>query len=181
MMGPRMVRMSDGGIRMTELAPWFVGVLLELPELLDSDQPEAVSRRLYPDPSNDDEQKRDWEKFVRPELFALVASAREIVMRDIGGMGPEEEPAGLVLWSLAIPADHIQAWISALNVARLTLSEKYGIDEDDMLDHDEPIDLESEEWNEKHFALARIHLLGYLQQMLIEEESPPPEGFEGPR
>ena len=105
MMGPRMTRMSDGGLRMTELAPWFVGVLLELPELLDSDQPEAVSQRLYPDPSDDDEQKRDWDKYVRPELFALIASAREIVIRDIGGMGPDQKQPGLAISVLPQPRE----------------------------------------------------------------------------
>jgi len=181
-MGPRVERMSDGGLRLANLAPWFVGVLLELPDLLDSDQPEAVSRRLYPEPSEDQDQQEDWDKYVRPELFALIASARRIVVRDIGGMGPGEEDPGMPLWILDIPENHIQAWISALNVARLTLSEKHGVGEAEMtaIEEDE-FDPDSDEWSEKRFAVARIHLLGYLQQMLIEQESPPPEGFEGPR
>lgn len=181
-MGPKITRMSDGSVRLSDLAPWFVGVLLELPDLLNSNQPEEVSRRLYPEPSDDDEQRKDWEKYVRPELFALVSSAREIVIKDIGTMGPDEEAGGLALWELHIPTQHVQAWISALNVARLTLSEKFKVHEDDMVEpDDEDLDPEADEWSEKRFAIARIHLLGYLQQMLIEEESPPPEGFEGPR
>ena len=184
MMGPTVTRMSDGGIRLDELAPWFVGVLLELPDLLHSNQPEEVSKRLYPDPSDDEQQKKDWEKFVRPELFALVATAREIVMKDIGGMGPtrfdEEDEGGLALWSIDIPAEHLQGWISALNVARLTLSEKFKVEDGDMAepDDEELDDDEIERLDEKRFAVARIHLLGWLQQMLIEEESPPPEGFD---
>ena len=41
-------------------------------------------------------------------------------------------------------------------------------------------DEDAEEFNfdEKRLAVARIHLLGWLQQLLIEEESPPPEGFD---
>ncbi|MHC4409943.1 MAG: DUF2017 family protein [Planctomycetota bacterium] len=182
MMGPRVTRMSDGSVRLSELAPWFVGVMLELPDLLNSDQPEDVSRRLYPEPSDDEEQKKDWEKFVRPELFALVATAREIVIKDIGGMGPDEDASGMALWELLIPEQHVHGWISALNVARLTLSEKFKIAEGDMIEpDDEELDPEAVEWSEKRFAVARIHLLGYLQGMLIEEQSPPPEGFDGPR
>ncbi|MHC4938393.1 MAG: DUF2017 family protein [Planctomycetota bacterium] len=180
MMSPRVTRMSDGSVRVGDLAPWFVGVMLELPDLLQSDQPEEVSKRLYPEPSDDEKINEDWEKYVRPELFALVASAREIVIKDIGNMGPDEDAGGLALWNLDIPAQHIQAWISALNVARLTLSEKHKVHEGDMEEPDE-LDEEEDEWSEKRFAVARIHLLGYLQQILIEAESPPPEGFEGPR
>jgi len=182
MMGPMVERMSDGALRLRHLAPWFVGVLLELPELLDSDQPEAVSRRLYPEPSEDEDQQRDWEKFVRPELFALIASAREIVMRDIGALGVDgDDKLGLAFWTLDIPANHIQAWISALNVARLTLAETHEIGEDDMGGlSEEDLDPETEQWTEKQLAGERIHMLGYLQQLLIEAESPPPENFEGP-
>jgi hypothetical protein len=223
MMPPDLQRLSDGSVRLVDLAPWFVGVILELPELLDSDQPEAVSQRLYPEPSDDEEHKKDWEKFVRPELFALVATARDIVLKDIGNMGPcsieSEEALDLSVWQIDIPETHIHAWISALNVARLTLSSRYTIEDDDMAEpeelsepeedlesgeHSEPGELpESEEplepgdhlapealpepeahddteleFDEKHFAVARIHLLGWLQQLLIEAEAPPPPDFD---
>ena len=62
MMSPELQRLSDGSVRLVDLAPWFVGVILELPDLLDSDQPEVVSRRLYPDPSDDAEHQKDWDK-----------------------------------------------------------------------------------------------------------------------
>jgi len=186
-MAPELQRLSDGSVRLIDLAPWFVGVILELPNLLDSDQPEVVSRRLYPDPSDDAEQQKDWEKFVRPELFALVASARDIVLNDIGTMAPSsveaKEATDFSVWQLDIPETHIQGWISALNVARLTLSSRYTIEDDDMLEPDGDIDegdgdTGEPEFDKKHFAVARVHLLGWLQQLLIEAESPPPEDFD---
>jgi hypothetical protein len=182
MMSPELQRLSDGSVRLLDLAPWFVGVILELPDLLDSDQPEVVSRRLYPDPSDDAEHQKDWDKFVRPELFALVASAREIVLRDIGTMAPSslesEEATDLSVWQLDIPETHIQGWISALNVARLTLSSRYTLEDEDMVEPEEPEDSAEPDFDEKHFAVARVHLLGWLQQLLIEAESPPPEDFD---
>ncbi|MEM8885856.1 MAG: DUF2017 family protein [Planctomycetota bacterium] len=178
-MGPELVRLSDGSLQIKQLAPWFVGVLFELPALLDSDQPEEVSRRLYPEPSDDEEIRETWDKYVRPELFALVASAREIVSKDIEELGPtEDEEAGPAFWELAIPEKHIQAWISALNIARLSLATKYGVEGADI---EELIDLnedESEEAAERRYAITRVHLLGWLQQLLIEQESPPPEDFD---
>ena len=185
-MSPELQRLSDGSVRLIDLAPWFVGVILELPDLLDSDQPEVVSRRLYPDPSDDAEHQKDWDKFVRPELFALVASARDIVLKDIGTMAPSsiesEEATDLSVWQLDIPEAHIHGWISALNVARLTLSSRYTVEDGDMVepegDTEEPEDATGPEFDEKHFAVARIHLLGWLQQLMIEAESPPPEDFD---
>ena len=53
--------------------------------------------------------------------------------------------------------------------------------DDDML---EPEDEEGEDdedaFDNKRVAIAQIHLLGFLQQMLIEEENPPPSDFEAP-
>ena len=197
MMGPRLDRLSDGTLRFTEIAPWFYSVLLEVPELLDSDQPEAVSQRLYPEPSDDEEIRESWDKYVRPDLFALVASAREIVLQDLGNIGrielpppseDEEDPmevlGGLALWSLEIPVGHVQAWISALNVARLTLSTRFAVEDGDMEEKDDQEDGGSEEdppeFDMRTFAITRIHLLGWIQQMMIEEENPPPSDADAP-
>ena len=196
MMGPQLSRMSDGSLRLSELAPWFVGVLVQLPDLLDSDQPEAVSQRLYPDPSDDKEIQETWDKYVRPELFALVATAREIVLQDIGNLrlgtdpdprGEDTEllPPGLAMCSLDIPGKHVQAWISALNVARLTLSTRFELEDMDMTEPDDDDELDEEEDDENVFdmrriAIAQVHLLGFLQQMLVEEENPPPSDVETP-
>jgi len=209
MMSPHLTRMSDGSLRFTELAPWFVGVIVQLPDLLDSNQPEEVSRRLYPDPSSSEEIQKEWDKYVRPELFALVASAREIVLKDIGNLRIEageasvldgiEMPDGmdemdvdeddveialsgaLAMGRLDIPVAHVQAWISALNIARLTLSTRFTVADDDMGDLD-PEEEEDDEvlFSPKRIAVAQIHLLGFLQQMMIEEENPPPSDFEAP-
>jgi len=191
-MNPQLSRMSDGSLRFSELAPWFVGVLVQLPDLLDSDQPEEVSKRLYPEPSDNEEIQKEWEKYVRPELFALVASAREIVLQDIGNLrlgsdpdprGEDSEllPPGLAMCSLDIPGKHVQAWISALNVARLTLSTRYGLEDTDMAEPDDEEDDDSEElFDERRIAVAQVHLLGFIQQMLIEEENPPPSDAETP-
>ena len=202
MMGPHLDRLSDGSLRFTEIAPWFYSVLLEVPELLDSDQPEAVSQRLYPEPSDDPEIRESWDKYVRPDLFALIASARDIVLHDLGNIGrvelpPTSEQADdpvelmdeLALWKLDIPVGHVQAWISALNVARLTLSTRFAIEDDDMGEGDDAEDdgeedggaeNEPPEFDVRSFAITRVHLLGWIQQMLIDQENPPPSDAEAP-
>ena len=173
MITPFLQRRSDGSLAMENLAPPFLNVVIELPGLLAPDQPEAVQRRLYPKPSEDDELEEAWKKHVRPELFALVASAREIVTRDIGGLELVEEEG--FLWRLEIPETHINAWLSALQVARLTLGSLHEIEETELEDEDED---EPEEWDEKRAAVARIGLLGWIQHMFVEEQNPPPSGEE---
>ena len=155
---------------LSNLAPWLVSILLELPELLDPDQPDAVKERLYPEPSADPDQSDEWRKFVHPDLFALLASAREIVAQDLATLCPTDEEAPIGAWELRMPAAHVHAWISALNAARLTLAQTHEVDENDM-NEDE---LEPEGWDEKRLVVAKIHLLGWIQQMIIEDTNPPP-------
>jgi len=178
-MFPRVVRQADGGIAIEDLTPPFVFILLELPGLLGPDQPDEVKHRLFPDPSDDDEIRKDWARLVHPELYALLASSREIVLKDLGGL----VPAG-GSYRLEIPAPHINAWISALNAARLALGAVHGIeDEDDLHPFD---DMEEEgdaedgevELDERRLAVVKIHLFGELQALLVLEQDPEAGGAE---
>jgi len=173
---PTLSRTDDGGLVFSNLAPWFVSVLLELPELLDEDQPDEVKERLYPEPSGDPDQSDEWKKYVHPELFALIASARTIVRKDLRSLAPMDEEAPLDAWQVAIEKEHISAWVSALNAARLTLGAAHDVDEEDMTEDQ----IEQESWDERRLAIAKIHLLGWLQQMIIEDRHPPPRGLEIP-
>ena len=169
-MFPRLERRPDGGIAIENLVPPLVFILLEVPGLLAPDQPDEVKRRLFPDPSDDDEIRKDWARLVQPELYALLASAREIVVKDLARM----VPAGGTC-RLEIPALHVNAWISALNAARLALGAVHEIeDEDDLHLFDDP-DEEDEEvvdLDERSLAIVKIHLLGELQAMLVLEHDP---------
>jgi hypothetical protein len=159
---PRLCRGDDGGLRFEGLAAWHVGILAEVPSLLDPDQPDDVRRRLYPAPFDEEERNAEWRKLVHPELFALVASAREIVSRDLRGLEPGPAAAEPPSWRMPIPAEHLRAWLGALNTARLTLGVRHGITEKDM-------DGAPETWGEREIAVVKIHVLAELQQLIIEE------------
>ena len=158
---PTLTRLADGDCVLGNLHPFFVSILLELPRLLDPEQPEVVRERLYPLPSDDEQTREEWRRYVHPEILALVASAREIVGRDLGS------------WSIQIPARHTNAWISALNTARLTLGAVHGITEEDMERDQEP-----RTWDEKRLALLKVDHLALLQELLINSVSPPPQAEE---
>lgn len=170
---------EDGGLVFEGIAPWYLAVLVELPTLLEPEQPEAVKERLFPLPSRDEEHCEEWRKLVHPELFALLASAREVVAKDLQELEPLEDEA-FPLWRLAIPAAHVNAWLSALNAARLALAARHGVDEDDMEGPGEEEDAgEEREPDERSVAVAKIHLLGLLQHMILEARYPPPEDDDG--
>jgi hypothetical protein len=170
MSAPILTREEDGGLRFSNLAPWFVSVLLELPQLLEKDQDDPVRERLYPTPTEDDEENEAWKRLVHPDLFALVASARSVVVKDLGGLVPSDDTEPLGTWTVVIAPEHVNAWISALNAARLAIGARNDIEEEDM--NDESPDLDA--WDSKRVAVAKIHLLGWLQQMIIEDQAPPP-------
>lgn len=178
-MFPRLERQPDGGIAIEDLTPPFVFILFELPGLLGPDQPDEVKRRLFPDPSDDDEIRKDWERLVHPELYALLASAREIVLKDLQKLVPTGGTC-----RLEIPAPHVNAWISALNAARLALGAVHGIEDEDDLqpfgddeedddENDEPVELD-----ERRLAVVKIHLLGELQALLVLQQDPEAGGPE---
>jgi hypothetical protein len=184
MIFPRVVRKEDGSAAIEGLFPLHVAALVEVPELLDKPDGD-VRRRLFPDPSDETKQKEDWDRLVRPELFALLASAREIVLRDLKGLEPAEPLQGVPRWSVTVPAQHVNAWISALNAARLALGAQHGVEsEQDMRPKLEEKDGKIEV-DEKTLAVIKISALADIQAMLIldglpENERPPLPEVEGP-
>ncbi|MGQ0612977.1 MAG: DUF2017 family protein [Planctomycetaceae bacterium] len=169
---PRLTRKPDGTLVLESLAPWFLASLAELPELLAPDQPDDVKGRLFPDPSADAEQQEEWKRLVVPELFALIASARRIVAQDLKALEPATQDVPPA-WRLPIPGEHLKAWISALNAGRLTLSERHGIGEREMSGDVEDLP------TERRLAMVKIHLLGWIEELLVQQAMPGEGGGEG--
>jgi hypothetical protein len=180
----RVTRLPDGSAAIEGLFPLHVAALVEVPELIDRPLGD-VRRRLFPEPSDEARQKEDWDRLVRPELFALLASAREIVLRDLKGLAPSEPLGRVPRWSVTVPAQHVNAWISALNAARLALGAQHGVESEEDLHPD----LEEKdgriEVDERTLAVIKIGALAEIQAHLIldglpEGERPPRTEEEGP-
>lgn len=181
---PRVVRREDGSAAIEGLFPLHVAALVEIPELLEKPDGD-VRRRLFPDPSDEAKQKEDWDRLVRPELFALLASARDVLLRDLKGLELAEPMEGVPRWNVTIPAQHVNAWISALNAARLALGAQHDVEtEKDLRPELEEKDGRIEV-DEKTLAVIKINVLADIQAMLIleglpEGERPPRTEEEGP-
>lgn len=148
-------------IRIAGIDPVLMDSLFSLPEILDQRDKPAIRDRLLPNPTTADKSiNDDWQQHVTPELRHLFVAAGETVARDLTALEPD--PRTPPLQQVTFPVEHLEAWISALNQARLILGELHHVTEADMNSAD--FDLE----NARHVALFRIHVLGFLLQHLIE-------------
>ena len=163
MNGVSVTRTADGALAVGNLPPLFVELLLELPFLLAADPPEAVRRRLFPDPGADEAINAEWRRAQHPELFALLADAQAIVRDDLASLAPSKE---MPWWTLEVPAAHVNAWISALNAGRLAHGALHEVTQRDM-EAEIP-----EELDDRGMCLLKILSSWELQAALIEGPAP---------
>ena len=155
----RLRRTSTDSWELRDIHPLLATFLSELPKV--AARHKKAQARLYPDPIGGvahAEFRRDWKEHVRPELERLFASSRDIVARDLSAPGGHNHGT-----EVAIPCAHLEAWLSALNQARLVIVEESNFTEAD-LDHHEPPDLATQ----RGLSLLKIHFYGHLQELLIE-------------
>ena len=136
-----------------EIEPFFIDILRGLPADADPGDHPAARARLFSAPMSEaddgDEFVDDWDRLVVPEIRDLFLSAREIVTGDLAalpasglppttpdpdGYGELFNPVAFVPseHSLAIPDDHLEAWLRVLNQARLVLGARRGFNETSM-------------------------------------------------
>jgi hypothetical protein len=162
-------------IRISGIEPFLADCLETLGETLEQRDSPRASGRLFPPPTADsDKANEDWQKFVDPDLRHLFVSAGETVLRDLTGLQPEAPAQPPASYQVTFSAQHANAWISALNQARLILGELFHITEEDM--NKTRFDVT----DERTLAIVRIHLLGYLLHLFVEMANPE-TGGDGPK
>jgi hypothetical protein len=134
-------------------------VLWRLAAAADPSGSAEAEKRLASSPTagRDQEMDSEWEENVLPDLKVLFASAVEIVQHDLlrSWLGPGTESG------LRIPVGHIEAWLLALNQARLALAAKHDLTEE-IMEQRPPNDLQPQ-------TIARLFVdfFGQLQQLLL--------------
>ena len=106
--------------------------------------------------------REDWDHYIRPGLEEEFKSAIDDVADDLRNIAERTKKMSTVR-TLQIPAAHAEAWLSALNQARLVLGEKYGLpeSEDDFDPDDDP-------FSERSQAHMQSWFYAYIQEFLIE-------------
>ena len=154
----RSERDEGGRIRLAGLDLVVADTILRIPRLLRCEDPE-VRERLFPPACDDEEEERQWRRLAGTELEHLYLSQGEVVRKDLANL----TQAGEGEFALPLPEEHRAAWLAALNAARLTLYILHDLRPGDM----EAGDIAEVE-PEKEMALVRIHIMAYLQELLIQ-------------
>ena len=108
---------AEQGYVFGDLTKSALETLKGVPMLLESNDP-RVRDRLLPETCEDAEDERQWRDHAVPELERLFQSRAQVVRRDLSTIRQIPE-SGLSV--LLIPDEHVNAWLAALNAARLAL------------------------------------------------------------
>jgi len=174
-------RERPSGLTLTGLDAFFVQLLRQVPECADPGDNKLANARIFSPPTRqaDAGLKHDWENYVQPELQNHFQASRDIVAKDVSRMKPEiasgsTDPAGdegaETTFRLQIPSKHYDAWLNALNQARLAIGAKYHLDDADLNERDRLPFV-----NERDYRLFQINFYGQLQErilMRLEEINP---------
>jgi hypothetical protein len=151
--------LPNGSVFFDELEESFYQILCSIREPVESGDP-SVESRLFPQPSEDSNESDlldDWKSLIEPDLHDSFLAARESVAADL--RSAQRNPKGSL--QLTIPRSHIDLWLSALNQARLALTEIHQFTEADL--SRAPRDLD----DPREFALMRMGIYGSLQEWLV--------------
>lgn len=119
---------SEGAYRIHSIHPYVAELLRQIPLIAQTDTPE-VANRFFPSPTHDPEQTAlhdDWKAIVQPDLQNHFVESRDIVTADLRTLKQSDDT-----FSLQIPAHHADAWINAVNQARIILTLQHQFTEDE--------------------------------------------------
>lgn len=150
----------DEGFVFGDLTASAIDTLKGVPMLIESSD-KRVRDRLLPETCAAEEDEEHWREHAVPELERLFLSRAQLVRRDLDTLRklPKSENSVLL-----IPDAHVNAWLAALNAARLAL---YVLN-----------DMTAEHMEEEGFVTAtpkqqeaalRISLLAEMQAVMLGE------------
>lgn len=154
---------SNGAIALRSISPFFLVLLQSIVESAGSNDP-RVENRLFPSPTSDRQEKnleQDWKSLIQPELSASFLAAREVVQSDLRRVSEKDGE-----FSFDIPRNHVDAWLNALNQARLSIAEENHFGEADL-----SADIPQTISDQRSYDLLQINLYGFLQEWLIRLQS----------
>jgi hypothetical protein len=158
------IRLIQEGLQFEDLDEWRMDLLTKVPAAADPGSSGPARDRLYSPPAASSEQEfiEDWKTLVEPELQHLFAGAVETFRRDIEAAEVTEGEDG-PRWRVKLRAEHYQAWLNALNQARLALAARFGFDEAAI---EQPLPEEIGE--ERDLARVQVAFYGFLQEILVQ-------------
>lgn len=158
------IRRQGDCIEISELDPFLAELLRQVPESTKADGAESAQERLFSPPALPSERElcAEWKVYVEPELKRLFQSATQIVASDLQQLNGSTKP--IANSTLRIPTKNSDAWLNALNQARLVIAAKYQFTEADLCDHYRAT-IESR----RDIGLFQVNFYGFLQEFILHE------------
>lgn len=155
-------RLDAKTIALEEIDGLIGELLRQIPASADPDGSEAATERLFPSltEGRDPEADEEWREYVEPGLRELFLDAVSVVRDDLKNFPAKGSAAA---HELQLPVKHLEAWIHALNQARLALAARHAFSESE-LEHEIPT-----EGGARAFALFQIHFYGLLQEFFLRQ------------
>lgn len=149
-------------VALTQLNTVCCEMLRQIVASADPGESGPARARIFPSPTEgrEPEADRDWREYVEPDLKRLFQDALDIVEEDVKTLGPDGRKQG---FAIRIPVKNLDAWIHALNQARLAIAARNNFSEKD-LDGRAPI-----EGDARALSLFQIHFYGFLQECFLRE------------
>jgi hypothetical protein len=151
-------------LELSELDPFLAELLRQIPASTKCDGLEAAESRLFSRPAEASENEicAEWKIYVEPELRRLFRTATETVAADLQQLNGSEKP--FANCALCIPTEHAEAWLNALNQARLVIAAKYNFNEGELCDH-----YRSPIGSRRDLSLFQVNFYGFLQEFILRE------------
>lgn len=154
-------RLNETTFLIGRIDPVLAELMRRIVPSADPGDDERARGRIFSAPTDDADEEpffEDWQEFVQPELAKLFQSAIEVVEGDLKKMYCN---AATGECTLSLPSDHLEAWIHGLNQARLVLTERFQLHEED-LDADPPTASDP-----RSFLRLQLHMYAYLQELFL--------------
>ncbi|MFN2507783.1 MAG: DUF2017 family protein [Chthoniobacterales bacterium] len=158
------IRRQGDSIEISELDPFLAELLRQIPESANPEGLETAEKRLFSAPADPAETEicAEWKLYVQPELQRLFRKATETVVGDLDMLNGKTRP--FANCTLRIPTKHAEAWLSALNQARLVIASKCGFTEGELSDH-----YRSPIGSRRDLSLFQVNFYGFLQEYILRE------------
>lgn len=154
-------RQKENDIEFSDIEPIEADLLRQVPAVCESGEHGPSEERLFSKPADAGETQflNDWDEYVRPELRHLFLSAKNTVSEDLSKMasGPGK------LGRFVVPRAHSDAWLNALNQARLILATKFNFTDRELSLHERP------KWfSRRDMVLQQINFYAEIQERIID-------------
>ena len=154
-------------LEISELDPFLAELLRQIPESTNTDGIESAQQRILSPPAAASEREicAEWKLYVEPELRRLFRSATETVAADLQQLNGSTKP--FANCTLRIPIENAEAWLNALNQARLVIAAKYNFTDGELCDH-----YRSPIGSRRDLGLFQVNFYGFLQEFILQEMAP---------